>query len=91
MNLTSPRPHPVRSLGFWLAVLLALSQLVNAVRVLFGPVDYGSYMGLPLAADADASWVYVYALRAAFLGSFAGFLLWTAPGGSSALSPEKIS
>lgn len=75
----SSRPsfNAMRSVGFWLAVALALSQWGNALRVVLGPVAYGDYMGLPLSAESDAAWVYVYALRALFLGSFAFFLLLT--------------
>jgi hypothetical protein len=67
-----------QSAGFWLALALALSQGANALRVLLGPIAYAEYMGLPLTAAADTAWVQVYALRALFLGSFAGFLLATA-------------
>ncbi len=66
-----------RRLGFWLALALALSQLSNAVRVAFGSHAYSAYMGLPLANPQDAAWVSVYALRALFMGSFAGYLLLT--------------
>ncbi len=65
-----------RTIGFWLALALALSQLANAIRVSFGAMDYSVYMGLPLQNADDVSWVFVYALRALFLGSFAGYLLW---------------
>ncbi len=72
------RINVLRSAGFWLALVLALSQLANAVRVLLDPVAYSAYMGLPLNDHVDAAWVHVYALRALFLGTFAGFLLFTA-------------
>lgn len=74
---STPPVNAVRSFGFWLALILALSQLLNALRVMLGAIDYGAYMGLPLAAAADAAWIHVYALRALFLGSFAAFLLLT--------------
>jgi len=64
-----------RSIGFWLALALALSQLSNAVRVALGVQEYSAYMGLPLVSGEDSSWVYVYALRALFMGVFAGYLL----------------
>ena len=67
--------NPMKSLGYWLAVALALSQWLNALRAAMGPVAYGDYMGLPLSAESDSAWIYVYALRALFLGSFAAFLL----------------
>lgn len=74
----SERKRPAwRSIGFWLAAALALSQLTNALRVSFGAAAYSDYMGLPLTSPEDASWVVVYALRALFMGSFAGYLLVT--------------
>lgn len=66
-----------RTIGFWLAAALALSQLGNALRVAFGAQAYSVYMGLPLSGGEGESWVVVYALRAFFLGSFAGYLLIT--------------
>ncbi len=70
-------PLPWRSVGFWLAVALALSQFGNVLRVAFGAQDYSVYMGLPLSAADGEPWVVVYALRALFLGCFAGYLLIT--------------
>ena len=76
-SITGKTTLATRSVGFWLAVTLALSQLANAVRVVLGPIAYGDYMGLPLSADSDVAWIYVYALRAFFIGGFAAFLLLT--------------
>ena len=67
--------NPWRSVGVWMAALLALSQLVNAIRAVLDPASFASYFGLPLAAQADAGLLYVYALRATFLGLFALFLI----------------
>jgi hypothetical protein len=67
--------NPWRSVGVWMAALLALSQLVNAIRAVLDPTSFASYFGLPLAAQADAGLVHVYALRATFLGLFALFLI----------------
>ncbi len=68
----NPRAHA----GYWLAALLAVSQLYNAVRVALDPIAFASYMGVPLAAAADAGWVWIYAGRALFMGLFAAWLLW---------------
>lgn len=68
----SPRAYA----GYWLAALLAISQLYNAARVALDPVAYATYMGVPLAAVADAGWVWIYASRALFMGLLAGWLLW---------------
>ncbi len=67
-----------KTAGFWLALALAVSQLVNAWRVILDAESYAIYMGLPLRTEADMAWVYVYALRALFLGCFAGYLLLSA-------------
>lgn len=55
------------STGFWLAVLMAVSQSVNAVRALTDPVGFAIYMGLPLIESADVGFVHVYGLRALFI------------------------
>lgn len=65
-----------RTIAFWLALALAFSQLANVIRVSFGALEYSAYMGLPLQSADGIAWVYVYALRALFLGTFAGYLLW---------------
>jgi hypothetical protein len=77
MNSSQTPFRPFRNVGFWLVLLLAASQLSNAFRVALDAPAFSNYMGLPLHDFADASWVHVYALRALFLGLFAGFLLWT--------------
>lgn len=68
-------PNPWRSVGVWMAALLALSQLVNAIRAVLDPTSFASYLGLPLAAQGDAGLIHVYALRATFLGLFAAYLI----------------
>jgi len=67
--------NPWRSVGVWMATLLALSQLANAIRAVLNPVGFASNLGLPLEVQADAGFVFVYALRATFLGLFALFLI----------------
>lgn len=66
---------PLRSVGVWLAAILAVSQLANAARTVFDPEGFAVYLGLPLAAMADAALVQVYGARAAFLGLFALLLI----------------
>ena len=60
----------------WLVLLLGLYMLVNTARVAIDPIGFAAYMGLPLADARDTAFVFVYALRAAFLGLFALALLW---------------
>jgi hypothetical protein len=68
---------PWRSVGVWMAGLLALSQLINAGRAAIDPGGFATYLGLPLAAPADAGLVHVYALRTLCLGLFAVILIVT--------------
>lgn len=70
-----PVSNPWRSVGVWMAALLGLSQLVNAGRAVLDPAGFASYLGLPLAASADAGLLSIYALRATFLGLFALLLI----------------
>jgi len=66
---------PWRSVGVWMALLLGLSQLVNAARAIIDPVGFAAYLGLPLLNPADTGFVHVYALRATFLGLFTLLLI----------------
>jgi hypothetical protein len=54
-----------------MALVLAISQLINAGRTALDPVGFATYLGFPLATPADAALVQVYGLRAAFIGLFA--------------------
>lgn len=73
--LDAPKIVPWKSVGVWMAALLAVSQLVNAGRAVANPTGFADYFGLPLEAPGDAGLLYVYALRATFLGLFALFLI----------------
>jgi hypothetical protein len=64
-----------RTIGFWMAVPMAALQAVNAVRVVADPVGFSAYMGAPLEATADASWVMIYGLRTAFIALLVSILL----------------
>ena len=63
------------SSGFWLAGLMALSQLVNGVRALVNPLGFAEYMGLPLIHAEDVGFVQVYGFRALFVGVLVGMFL----------------
>ena len=76
MNAPS-KPALTRSPGFWLALLMIVSQAANALRATFDPVGFAGYLGLPLAAGVDPSWVQVYGLRTTFIALLAGWLLAT--------------
>lgn len=71
------RPALTRSTGFWLALLMIVSQAANALRALLDPVGFSGYLGLPLAAGVDPAWVQVYGLRTTFIALLGGWLLAT--------------
>lgn len=63
------RKAPERTIGFWMAAPMAILQGVNAVRVAVDPAGFAAYMGAPLAAGGDHSWVLIYGLRTAFIAA----------------------
>ncbi len=62
---TSPGAAPsiARSIGFWMAIAMAASQGLNAVRAFLDPQGFAIYMGAPSAADELSAWVQIYGLR----------------------------
>lgn len=76
MTAVTRRPL-TRSTGFWLAVLMIVSQTANALRALLDPVGFSGYLGLPLADGVDPAWVQVYGLRTTFIALLGGWLLAT--------------
>ena len=68
-------PFPLKSIGFWMAVLIVGLMALNTGRAFLAPVEFAQYMGLPLSDPANAGFVYVYGLRAFFLGLFAVVLI----------------
>ncbi|MDX2277477.1 MAG: DUF4267 domain-containing protein [Hyphomonadaceae bacterium] len=64
-----------RTLGFWLAVPLAVLQAFNAVRAVADPVGFSAYMGAPLQTAVDSAWVLIYALRTGFIALLVAQLL----------------
>jgi hypothetical protein len=77
MNTNNNAKKFTASTGFWMALLMILSQLVNAVRAFADPVSFAAYMGLPLIHTVDVGFVEVYGLRALFLAVFASVLIYT--------------
>lgn len=63
----SPRTSVFKTVGFWIAAVMALLQALNAVRAFAAPLSFADYMGLPLESAADVGFVHVYGLRAAFI------------------------
>jgi hypothetical protein len=64
-----------RTVGVWLAAVMAALQALNALRSFADPIGYAAYMGLPLADAADTGFVLVYGLRAAFIALLVFFFL----------------
>lgn len=64
---TKKLTSPYRSIGFWLAIVIGLSQAINAVRAFADPAAFATYVGLPLQDMADAGFVQIYGLRAGFI------------------------
>lgn len=73
--VTSAPKVPTRTVGFWMAVPLAALQAFNVVRVVLDPEGFAVYMGTPLEAASDASWVLIYGLRTAFIALLVTVLL----------------
>ncbi|MBC8098170.1 MAG: DUF4267 domain-containing protein [Armatimonadetes bacterium] len=64
-------PRPVwRSVGIWMVGVLVGYILFNAVRAVANPVDFAAYFGIPLSNPENTGFVFVYAIRALFLGLF---------------------
>lgn len=66
---------PWRSVGIWMAALLAVSMAINTYRAFADPAGFATYLGLPLTDPRDIGMVHIYGLRAAFLGLFAAVLI----------------
>lgn len=64
-----------RAPGPWMVAIGATLMFVNVARATTNPVDFATYLGLPLSSPADAGLVYIYALRALFIGILAAALL----------------
>ena len=56
-----------RTAGFWMALIMGLSQTVSAVRAFSDPSGFADYMGLALFGSGDTGFIYVYGLRTAFI------------------------
>jgi Domain of unknown function (DUF4267) len=72
-----PSPGAFRTIGFWMAAIIAAFLALNTARAILNPIGFSAYFGAPLASDADAAWVIVYALRTGLLAFVIGLLLIT--------------
>jgi Domain of unknown function (DUF4267) len=61
--------------GVWIAALGGLLMASNALRSLFNPSAFATYLGLPLNDERDEGLLRVYGLRALFIAlAVAGLL-----------------
>jgi Domain of unknown function (DUF4267) len=67
---------PWRSVGVWMAVLIALLMVLNAWRSGTDPAAFARYFGIDAAADAHPAFIYVYSARANFLALITAVLIW---------------
>ena len=74
LPLTRPQSR-LPAIALWLAAPMALLQGINAVRTVTDPIGFARYMGAPLASAADAAWVQIYGLRAAFVALLVAALI----------------
>jgi hypothetical protein len=58
-----------------LIIAAVVLMAVNTARAFLDPASFAAYMGLPLVDATDSGFVFVYALRAAFLALAASALL----------------
>jgi hypothetical protein len=70
-----PISQMLRSVGFWLVLIMGVLQAVYAVQAFVDPSAFAVYRGTPLAADGDAEWVRIYASRTLFVALVVGLLL----------------
>lgn len=73
--MATPGKSAATTIGFWMAVPMALLQGVNAARVVLDPIGFAVYLGAPLAAPADIAWVQIYGLRTAFIALLVAIFL----------------
>lgn len=75
MEADARRFRSTRTIGYWLAVVMAVLQGVNAARTVANPEGFASYMGLPIEQIESLAWVQVYGLRAGFIAILSAILL----------------
>ena len=71
----STQSNPLRAVGFWLALVMALLQAIYAVQAFIDPSGFATYRGTPLMTDGDTDWVQIYASRTLFVALIVGLLL----------------
>lgn len=72
---TATPSSPFRSIGLWMSLFLIVYMLYNVVRSALNPTDFISAFGFPPANVSTITFVWVYSIRALFLGLFGIVLL----------------
>jgi hypothetical protein len=72
---TAQSRSPIRSVGYWLSVVLIGYLFFNVFRALTAPADFAATFGTPLSDNGDTSFVIVYAIRTLFISLYGLILL----------------
>jgi hypothetical protein len=56
-----------RSVGFWMAAVMALVQATYALQAYLDPAAFAAYRGTPITDSNDAIWVHTYGSRTLFV------------------------
>lgn len=66
---------PLRTVGFWCAIIMAAAQATSAIRAFVDPSAFADYMGLPMGGSGTSQgFVLVYALRTTLIAFLAAYL-----------------
>ena len=64
----------LKHIGFWLVLFVLLYSIANVIRATLAPAGFAGAMGLSFD-PSSTSYVYVYALRTAFIAAYGLVLL----------------
>ena len=64
-----------RTLGYWMATVMAVVQAVYALQAFVDPAGFAAYRGTPITGDAGAMWVHTYGSRTLFVALVVALLL----------------
>jgi hypothetical protein len=64
-----------RSVGFWMAAVMALLQAIYALQAFADPVAFAAYRATPIASLDGVRWVHTYGSRTLFVALVVALLL----------------
>ena len=64
-----------RSLGFWMAALMAVVQAIYALQAFVDPAGFAAYRAAPITGVAGTMWVHTYGSRTLFVALVVALLL----------------